>query len=250
VLARAARLAPPARVLLEAVAVVPPRPSCGCSRPSRPGVDQLDECLARGMLQSHRPPSRSGTSSHAWRSRTPSRRSAGRIAPPALAALAEPPTGAPDAARLAHHAEAAGDAEAVLRHAPQAAARAAALGAHREAAAQYARALRFGERLAPGERAELHEARSRACYVTDQNDAAIEAIEEALALRRPPGPAARRGRRRPPALADPLVSRPHGARRARGARRGRAARAPAAGAGARLGVREPLRDLRGGGARR
>ena len=63
----------------------------------------------------------------------------------ALAALADPPDGAPDLARLAHHAEAAGDADAVLRFAPAAAARAASLGAHREAAAQYARALRFGD---------------------------------------------------------------------------------------------------------
>ena len=54
----------------------------------------------------------------------------------ALAALADPPGGAPDLARLAHHAEAAGDVEAVLRFAPAAAARAASLGAYREAAAQ------------------------------------------------------------------------------------------------------------------
>ena len=63
-------------------------------------------------------------------------------------------------------------------------ARAASLGAHREAAAQYARALRFGDRLAPAERAELLERRSRECYVTDQQDAATAAIEEALECRR------------------------------------------------------------------
>jgi tetratricopeptide (TPR) repeat protein len=102
----------------------------------------------------------------------------------ALAALADPPAGAPDPARLAHHAEAAGDADAVLRLAPAAAARAATLGAYREAAAQYGRALRFGDRLPLARRAELLERRSSACYLTDQNDAAIEAIEEALACRR------------------------------------------------------------------
>src|SRR5262249_28078652 len=48
---------------------------------------------------------------------------------------------------------AAGDAEAVLRFAPEAAEQAAALGAHRESAAQYARALRFADRLRPAERA-------------------------------------------------------------------------------------------------
>ena len=102
----------------------------------------------------------------------------------ALAALADPPFGEPDLARLAHHAEAAGDVEAVLRFAPAAAARAASLGAYREAAAQYGRALGFGDRLAIGVRAELLERRSHACYLTDQNDAAVEAIQAAVACRR------------------------------------------------------------------
>ena len=48
----------------------------------------------------------------------------------ALRAMAD----SPDRARLAHHAEAAGDAGAVLRLAPDAARRASALGAHRESA--------------------------------------------------------------------------------------------------------------------
>ena len=52
-----------------------------------------------------------------------------------------------DPARLAHHAEAAGDSEAVLAYAPEAAARAAALGAHREAVQQYRRVLRHADRL-------------------------------------------------------------------------------------------------------
>ena len=46
-------------------------------------------------------------------------------------------------ARLAFHAEGAGNAELVLTYAPRAGRRAAALGARREAAAQYERALRF-----------------------------------------------------------------------------------------------------------
>ena len=160
----------------------------------------------------------------------------------ALAALADPPGGGPDLARLAHHAEAAGDVEAVLRFAPPAAARAASLGSYREAAAQYARALRFGDRLTLAERAELLERRSRACYVTDQNDEAIEAIEEAVECRR--------------ALGDKLAEgdslrwlsqilwcpgqddggRPDGPRSRR------AARGPAAGARARDGLRQPCDD--------
>ena len=54
--------------------------------------------------------------------------------------------GGDDDARLAFHAEGAGDGPAVLRYAPAAARRAAKLGAHREAAAQYERALRFAGR--------------------------------------------------------------------------------------------------------
>ena len=52
-------------------------------------------------------------------------------------------SGGDDDARMAFHAEGAGDGPAVLRYAPAAARRAAELGAHREAAAQYGRALRF-----------------------------------------------------------------------------------------------------------
>jgi len=58
-----------------------------------------------------------------------------------------------DLARLAHHAEAAGDREAVLEFAIAAAEQAAGLHAHREAAAQYARALRFADTLPAAERA-------------------------------------------------------------------------------------------------
>ena len=52
-------------------------------------------------------------------------------------------SGSDDDARLAFHAEGAGNAELVLTYAPRAGRRAAALGARREAAAQYERALRF-----------------------------------------------------------------------------------------------------------
>ena len=52
-------------------------------------------------------------------------------------------SGSDDDARLAFHAEGAGNAELVLAYAPRAGRRAAALGARREAAAQYQHALRF-----------------------------------------------------------------------------------------------------------
>jgi DNA-binding CsgD family transcriptional regulator/tetratricopeptide (TPR) repeat protein len=186
VLARAARLSPAGRSLLEAVAVVPPQAELWLLEAiAADSATGLDECLASGMLRSDA----AGISFRHELARLAVENSiaSGRkraLHESALAALAEPPTGTLDVARLAHHAEAAGDADAVRRYAPAAAARAEALGAHREAAAHYARVLRCGGGLAPAERAELLEQRSRACYLADDIDDAIEAVEEALELRR------------------------------------------------------------------
>jgi DNA-binding CsgD family transcriptional regulator/tetratricopeptide (TPR) repeat protein len=186
VLARAARLSPAGRSLLEAIAVVPQQVELWLLDALAAEVaDRLDECVASGMLTfestgvafRHELARLSVEDSVAPRRRLELHRRA-------VAALVGAPGGVPDLARLAHHAEAAGDIEGVLRFAPAAAARAASLGAYREAAAQYARALRFGARLPTAERAELLERRSHACYLTDQNDAAVEAIEAALECRR------------------------------------------------------------------
>ena len=102
----------------------------------------------------------------------------------ALAAISGRPGPALDFARLAHHAEAAGDSDAVVRFALPAAERASSMGAHREAAAQYGRVLRSGAGLALAERADVLERRSHECYLTDQSDEAIAAMEEALECRR------------------------------------------------------------------
>jgi AAA ATPase-like protein len=154
VLARAARLTPPGRSLLEAVAVVPPQAELWLLEALADPATGLDECLASRMLRSDA----AGISFRHELARLAVEDSVatGRkltLHRSALAALAEPPAGAPDFARLAHHAEAAGDADAVRRYAPAAAERADALGAHREAAAHYARVLRRGGDLAPSERA-------------------------------------------------------------------------------------------------
>ena len=89
-------------------------------------------------------------------------------------------TGRTDYARLAHHAEAAGDATAVLEHAQAAGADAAGRDAHREAAAQYARALRFAEGLAPAEVADLLERYAKESHDTDQINEALAAERRAL----------------------------------------------------------------------
>jgi DNA-binding CsgD family transcriptional regulator len=186
VFARAARLSASGSQLLETVSVVVPHAELWLlDALAQEAIDGLDECLTSGMLTSV--PAGVAFRHELARlaieeSLAPNRRV--QLHRRALAALAEPPGGARDLARLAYHAEAAGDADTVLRVAPAAAAGAASLGAHREAAAQYARALRFGDRLPAAERAELLEDRARECYLTDQYGDGIAALEQALELRR------------------------------------------------------------------
>ena len=98
--------------------------------------------------------------------------------------------GVADHRRLAFHAERCGDGEGVTVHAPQAAQRAAQLGSHREAASHYRAALRHGHMLTEPARADLLEALSYECYLTDQISDAISTRLQALDLRQ--------------AVADPL----------------------------------------------
>jgi ATP/maltotriose-dependent transcriptional regulator MalT len=186
VLARAARLSAPARRLLEAVAVIPGQVELWLLEMlAAELLDRLEECLASGMLSP-------GPAHVAFRHELARLAVAESLAPDrrlslhraALAALETREGYDLDFARLAHHAEAAGDAEAVLRWAPRAAERAASSGAHREAAAQHARALRFADRLSLPRRAELLQRRADECYMTDQFAHAIEAQQAALDCQR------------------------------------------------------------------
>ena len=178
VLARGARLDPAARALLDAVAIVPQRTELWLLE-ALTDTDALDACLASGMLRADR-------DAIAFRHEIArvaveealspiERRRLHRRALTALAAAANP-----DLARLAHHAEAAGDVEAVLRYAPAAGERAAKLGSHREAAAQFARALRYEQR------ADLLERLSYECYLTDRIEDAIDARRAALEMHTDP----------------------------------------------------------------
>jgi DNA-binding CsgD family transcriptional regulator/tetratricopeptide (TPR) repeat protein/GTPase SAR1 family protein len=186
VLARTAGLERQTLHLLELVALAPPRAEPWLLEAvAGDDVDRLEDCLASGLVTSEE----RGVSFRHELARLatieatpPTRRRL--IHRRILAALAERPASELDHARLAHHAEAAQDADAVLAFAPAAARRAAAAGAYREAAAQYARALRFGAALDPGERAELLEGRSRACYLADDQVEAIAVITEAVECRR------------------------------------------------------------------
>ena len=195
VLARAARLSAAARSLLEAVAVVPREVELWLLESLTDGeAVGLDECLASGMLTDV--PMGVAFRHELARvaveeSLSPTRRR--HLHQRALAGLEAPPAGSPDLARLAHHAEGAGDDHAVLRFAPAAAERAASLGAHREAAAQYARALRHASGSPATQLAELLERRSYECYVTGEFDEALAAQEHALEFYDELGDERRRG---------------------------------------------------------
>ena len=179
VLARAARLRPDARRLLEAVAIVPQRTELWLLESlAAEDFGALEGCVASGMLRADGDAVafRHEIARIAIEDTLPPDRALG-LHRAALAALGGR---AADLARLAHHAEAAGDEESVLRHAPAAAERAAELGAHREAAAQFERALRFSGGLTAERRAHLLERRSYECYLTDRIAEAIEARRLAL----------------------------------------------------------------------
>ncbi|HJR93869.1 MAG TPA: AAA family ATPase [Gaiellaceae bacterium] len=188
VLARMARLSPEATEIVYAVALAPPELDAWSLQRVCGSIDRFDEALAAGVLVAK---SDNVAFRHELARTTieetigPARRV--ELHRRLLAALAEPASGAPDLARLAHHAEGARDADAALRFAFQAAESAASVGAYREAAAQYARALRFADGRPPGERAALLEGRSRACYLADDQLEAIAVIQEAIACHRRAG---------------------------------------------------------------
>ena len=189
VLARVARLGPHATAVIEAVSIAPPTlDAASILAMVGEASDSIDECLASGVV-------RADDGGVAFRhelarvaveeSISPARRLA--LHRSLLLALIDSPRARADVARIAHHAEQAADREAVLRFAPAAATEAARAGAYREAAAQYARALRFGADLGPGDRAELLEGRSRACYLADDQTEAIAVIREAIRCRQEQG---------------------------------------------------------------
>jgi predicted ATPase len=200
VLARTARLSATAAALLGAVSVARPHAELWLleALAAEDELACLEECLGSGVLT----PTTDGVAFRHELARmtieeslAPYRRAA--LHRDALAALVAPPAGAPDPARLAHHAEAAGDARRrpalrAGRGRPRRVGRSPPPGG-----GQYARALRFAEGLAAQERVDLLEGRFRAAFRADDCGEAIEAMEEALDARRAHPP--RGGRGGPPA---------------------------------------------------
>ena len=194
VLARIARLSPAARGLLEGVALVPARAELWLLDAAFPAVaDRVDECVQGGVLEAV-------SAGVAFRHELARLAVESTVAPrrrrdlhaAILAALETAPVDA-GSARLAHHAEEAGDTDAVLRHGRAAAERGSATGAHREAAAQYARVLRHADALPPADRADLLLAFALEARASGAYEASITALEDAVDLRRSLGDRLRAG---------------------------------------------------------
>jgi DNA-binding CsgD family transcriptional regulator len=170
VLARAMRLSADAQAVLEAIAVVPERAEVWLLEALLgERIALLDDCLASGMVVGD-------GAGIAFRHELARLAVEERIAPhhrvklhrQVLAVLMEHGDGAVDAARLAHHAEAADDGSALFRYASVAAHEAARSGAHRESVAQHQRALRFAGELGLVARAEMLERYSEECHFINE----------------------------------------------------------------------------------
>jgi DNA-binding CsgD family transcriptional regulator/tetratricopeptide (TPR) repeat protein len=193
VLARAARLSESARAALDAAAVVGQRVRPDLlTRVAGAAARDIDEMLTCGVIRvdGHVFAFRHELARLAIEQAIPPHRRAEahrRI----LAALVD--EGEPDDARLAFHAEAAGNAVAALRHALRAARQASVLGSHREALAQYERAAAYADRLDPPERASLLDALATEAALVDSSDRSIEARTAAIAVWRALGEVRREG---------------------------------------------------------
>jgi DNA-binding CsgD family transcriptional regulator len=195
-LARAGRLGPDARALVDAAAVIGQRVSPRLLEGIVPGSDAaVGEAIARGVMLAE-------GEALAFRHELIRAAVEAAIPPPRRAALharvadrlAAVP-GARDHARLAHHAELAGLGEDAARYAALAAADAERVGALRETSLQAGRALRLGAALPPAERLDLLLTHSRAAnFASTRLEDAVESARAAESLALSLGDPVRRGR--------------------------------------------------------
>jgi DNA-binding CsgD family transcriptional regulator/tetratricopeptide (TPR) repeat protein len=184
VLARAAPLERNARALLDLAALNPSGAELWLlERSSESGLDGLDACVERGMLERHGDELRfrHELARVVLEQELGPGRAAGFHAR-LLRALEQ--TGA-EPSRLVHHAQAAGDREALFRHSVAAAERAAALHSHREAVQHYLRAVDASVGGAGPERAELLGHCAFELYLVGRTDEAVSLQAEVVALLAP-----------------------------------------------------------------
>jgi DNA-binding CsgD family transcriptional regulator/tetratricopeptide (TPR) repeat protein len=193
VLARVVRLSPAAREIAELVCVVPAKTELWLlEQVCRLDEAEIESCLSIGM-------DRDEQGALAFRHELARRALEDSLSRPRQQSLHSKVLSIlalrsdVSAARLAHHADGARDAEEVLRHAPIAAAQAASMGAHREAASHYETALRYAENLSAEKRAHLQDNLSYECHLTGHNERAIEMRCSALEYWRASGQRAKEG---------------------------------------------------------
>jgi DNA-binding CsgD family transcriptional regulator/tetratricopeptide (TPR) repeat protein len=186
VLSRVHRLSPQARLALESAAVIGSRvePSLIHAMPDV-NAEAVDECVTAGMLRMEGP-------AYTFRHEIVRQCVLSGITPGRLGALhwqvldrlRTMPASPRPFARLAEHADMAGDGKALLEFAIPAGDVAAALGSHREAAFQYGRAMPHLDLLGREEQIELLRKRAKECFLTDEQQAAIEAWDGLVGLLR------------------------------------------------------------------
>lgn len=184
VLARVARLSPPAREVVDAAACLGPRVSPRLVQDvTGGGPEAVDDCLDAGVLAYHDDGLMFGheLAREAVVQAVPPPRAAGYHSR-ALRVLESMPEASVDPARLAEHAEKAGERGALLRYARAAAEQAVRLAAHREAAAHLGRALSVADGLGDDERVALLEAAATERYLSHDVRAAVDAAQAALEL--------------------------------------------------------------------
>ncbi len=184
VLARAERLSPAARRVLDLAALSPGAIEARLLEACAEDAERaIDECVSRGMLRTveHGFAFRHELARLAVRDElSPQRRrSSSRKL---LDALRTRATGAESLARLAHSAEEAGDSEAVVAYASEAGRNATRLSSHREAREHFQRALAHAQSKPERERALLLDAFAFECHATGDMTGAIDSRIEAAAL--------------------------------------------------------------------
>ena len=182
ILAKAARLSPDARLLLNLVSVVPGRCEVRFLETAFDNaLDLLDECAEQGLLTVDR--AYAAFNHELARLAVEDALPAGQRSKWNAHMLETLRQQQPEAsARLAHHADMSGNQGAVIKYAPPAAAQAAKLGAHREAVALYRQALNNADGLAEDQRAALLEHLAYELYVTGKLEDAIDARKKCLRL--------------------------------------------------------------------
>jgi DNA-binding CsgD family transcriptional regulator len=180
VLGRASRLPAEAREVLDGAAIVPGHIELWLLDELVDGRSHaVDECVDRGVLEVVD----GGVAFRHELARVavldavpPARRR--ELHRRALVALERVRPG--DAARLAHHAEEAGDGPATLRHSPVAAAVAIRAGAHRAASSHLTSALCFADELPVAEQVHLREQLAHELYLLGQLDDSIAMFRAAI----------------------------------------------------------------------